>query len=147
MHLVGVIDAAENQIAVEFGQLRLNSLKYLHEEERGKERDHRHHRIRTFTSEAPGVRMGTVIETSCDTENSLARFLRDTWVVVEYPGNGSDAYFRLASDIIDCWRQNSIFLGRASTNLGIISLESSRKTTPPPLRALGLRQTIILLTF
>jgi hypothetical protein len=128
LHLIRMIDTKENQVTIELAELRLYPLEDLHEKGCREERDHGHDRIRPFACQAASVRMRSVVETSGDTENSLARFLRDTWMVVEYPGNGSDTYFRLAGDIINCWGQESIFLGRASTNLGIINLESRKKS-------------------
>ena len=129
LHLIRVIDTIENQVTIELAELRLYPLQDLHEEECREERDHGQDRIRPFTCQAASVRMRSVVETSGNTENSLARFLRNVRMIIKHSGDCSDAYFRFAGDIINCWGQESILLGRASTNLGIINLESRRKTT------------------
>ena len=70
--------------------------------------------------------MRSIAKTISDAKDSLSRFLGDTWMVVEHPGNGTDAYLRLASDIIDCWGQEPIFL-EGLPQIQILIRESQEK--------------------
>jgi len=70
--------------------------------------------------------MRSIVKTICDAKDSFSRFLGDAWMVVENPGNGTDAYLRLASDIIDRWGQEPIFLEGLPQNQVLIR-ESQEK--------------------
>ncbi len=71
--------------------------------------------------------MRAIAKTICDAKDSFSRFLGDTWMVVENPGNGTDTYLRLASNIIDCWGQEPIFV-EGLPQIQILIIESQGKT-------------------
>jgi len=67
-----------------------------------------------------------VVETIGDAKDSFSRFLGDAGMIVENTGNGTDAYLRYASDIIDCWGQELNFLEGLPQNQVLIR-ESQEK--------------------
>jgi hypothetical protein len=73
--LIGMIDAEQEKVAVEFAELGLNALKNLHEKERREKRYDRHDRIGTLPGETSCVGMRSIAQTVGDAKDSFARFL------------------------------------------------------------------------